>query len=255
MGLFRKTLFVATGGMSGAVGIKANSKKERIAKASEKQVRLMQGKPVGLNRVFGTPPQPMRVQPTAAPMSTLGMPSTVQSAPALAIAEERYARGEITREEFLQLKEDLGAKTPSAPLDPTGRAADSRGYEIPTPPETTTHRIENAAAGARRVELRVPPETAFQRVQSAMLAIGQIESTNRETRSIAGNSRYGLNKVRLDVSVFAGLDASTSVLHIQRRGLAISDPSGEALRKIIDRFLRALDASPLGGPRPPEQTR
>ena len=39
MGVRRKGLFVATGGRSGAVGIKANSKKERIAKALEAQNR------------------------------------------------------------------------------------------------------------------------------------------------------------------------------------------------------------------------
>jgi hypothetical protein len=38
----RKGLFVATGGLSGAAGIKANSKKERIAKATEKQLKLQQ---------------------------------------------------------------------------------------------------------------------------------------------------------------------------------------------------------------------
>lgn len=40
MGFLRKGLFVATGGLSGAAGIKANSKKERTAKALEKQLRL-----------------------------------------------------------------------------------------------------------------------------------------------------------------------------------------------------------------------
>lgn len=39
MGFMRKGLFVATGGLSG-VAIKANPKKERTAKAMEKQVRL-----------------------------------------------------------------------------------------------------------------------------------------------------------------------------------------------------------------------
>ena len=39
MGFMRKTLFLGTGGMSGLV-VKANSKKERTAKAAEKQVRL-----------------------------------------------------------------------------------------------------------------------------------------------------------------------------------------------------------------------
>ena len=41
MGFFRKATFVATGGLSGVAGVKANSKKERTAKASEAQVRLM----------------------------------------------------------------------------------------------------------------------------------------------------------------------------------------------------------------------
>ena len=40
MGFMRKALFVGTGGASGAVGIKANSKKERIAKASERELAL-----------------------------------------------------------------------------------------------------------------------------------------------------------------------------------------------------------------------
>lgn len=41
MGFMRKTLFVATGGLSGLV-VRANSKKERTAKAVEKQARLQQ---------------------------------------------------------------------------------------------------------------------------------------------------------------------------------------------------------------------
>jgi hypothetical protein len=42
MGFLRKTLWVGTGGLSGAVGIKANSKKERTAKALEQQNRLLE---------------------------------------------------------------------------------------------------------------------------------------------------------------------------------------------------------------------
>jgi hypothetical protein len=41
MGFMRKALFVYTGGLSG-LAVKANSKKERTAKAAEKQVRLQQ---------------------------------------------------------------------------------------------------------------------------------------------------------------------------------------------------------------------
>ncbi len=35
----RKALFLGTGGLSGMAGVRANSKKERTAKAAEKQVR------------------------------------------------------------------------------------------------------------------------------------------------------------------------------------------------------------------------
>jgi hypothetical protein len=42
MGFMRKALFVSTGGLSGAAGVKANSKKERVAKATEKQLKLQQ---------------------------------------------------------------------------------------------------------------------------------------------------------------------------------------------------------------------
>ncbi len=40
MGFMRKALFLGTGGLSGMAGVRANSKKERTAKAAEKQVRL-----------------------------------------------------------------------------------------------------------------------------------------------------------------------------------------------------------------------
>jgi DNA-directed RNA polymerase subunit RPC12/RpoP len=40
MGFMRKALFLGTGGLSGMAGVRANSKKERTAKATEKQVRL-----------------------------------------------------------------------------------------------------------------------------------------------------------------------------------------------------------------------
>jgi len=42
MGFMRKALFLGTGGLSGMAGVRANSKKERTAKAAEKQVRLQQ---------------------------------------------------------------------------------------------------------------------------------------------------------------------------------------------------------------------
>jgi hypothetical protein len=38
----RKALFLGTGGLSGMAGVRVNSKKERTAKAAEKQVQLQQ---------------------------------------------------------------------------------------------------------------------------------------------------------------------------------------------------------------------
>lgn len=63
-------------------------------------------------------------QPVPAPAATPSL---------LAILEERYARGEIGRDEFLQRKQDLGLTGPAAV--PTAEAAPSAG--APAAPEST----------------------------------------------------------------------------------------------------------------------
>jgi hypothetical protein len=83
MGFMRKALFVYTGGLSG-VAVKANSKKERTAKAAEKQVRLQR--------------QAMRSAPVA-----------TRPAPAIVTGEiERlaalHASGALTDTEFADAK-------------------------------------------------------------------------------------------------------------------------------------------------------
>jgi hypothetical protein len=55
MGFLRKALFVGTGGLSGAAGVKANSKKERTAKALEKQNRLLQRQESAAAPVYARP--------------------------------------------------------------------------------------------------------------------------------------------------------------------------------------------------------
>lgn len=64
MGFLRKGLFVASGGLSGAAGIKANSKKERTAKAMEAQLRL-QKQAMRANRPAAVPKAQKAAVPTA----------------------------------------------------------------------------------------------------------------------------------------------------------------------------------------------
>jgi hypothetical protein len=70
MGLLRKATFVATGGASGLVGVKANSKKERTAKALEEQNRLMKEQ-LRLQRELAqsAPPTAQVSQATQRPMT------------------------------------------------------------------------------------------------------------------------------------------------------------------------------------------
>jgi hypothetical protein len=82
MGFMRKALFLGTGGVSG-LGVRANSKKERTAKAAEKQVRLQKqmlsgGKRTAVRSRRG------RAKTHAAPKYDITCPkcATVQSSPA-----------------------------------------------------------------------------------------------------------------------------------------------------------------------------
>jgi len=93
----------------------------------------------------------------------------------------------------------------------------------------------------RRLEVAASPDVAFERLQRAFATIGKVEETNLGTRSLNGKARYGMNPVRLRISVLSGPSADTAVLDIQGRG---QDVWGVASRKVIDRLAAALASIP-----------
>jgi len=92
---------------------------------------------------------------------------------------------------------------------------------------------------ARRIEIQVPPDVAFQRLQAAFASIGKVEEASAATRTVTGKARYGLNPVRLRISILTGEGGNVSILDIQGRG---QDVWGVASRKVIDRLADALTA-------------
>ena len=90
---------------------------------------------------------------------------------------------------------------------------------------------------SRRAELALPPDEAWQRLKSAFAKIGKVEDASESTKYLVGKARYGLNPVRLRISVLSGAAPDTSVLDIQGRG---QDIFGGASRKVIDRLLEAM---------------
>ena len=90
----------------------------------------------------------------------------------------------------------------------------------------------------RRVELQLSPDIAWQRLQSACSNIGKVEEVSNSTRSLVAKARYGLNPVRLRISVLSGPSGDSAVLDIQSRG---QDVWGGASRKVTDRVIAALD--------------
>jgi hypothetical protein len=87
----------------------------------------------------------------------------------------------------------------------------------------------------RRVELSVTPDAAFAKVSRAFEVIGKLEDANPTTRTVVGKARYGLNPVRLRVSILSA--PAGSVLEIAGKG---QDVWGAASRKVTDKLLAAI---------------
>ena len=123
MGFLRKGLFVATGGLSGAAGVKANSKKERTAKALERQNRQSQERPGGLLGALMAREEPAPADPEVI-------------ADALTKLVALRDQGVLTSEEFeAQKRRLLGGETEPGP----------RGLPRPRPQERRPRGLRNGA--------------------------------------------------------------------------------------------------------------
>ncbi|MDO8389767.1 MAG: hypothetical protein Q7V57_04695 [Actinomycetota bacterium] len=89
----------------------------------------------------------------------------------------------------------------------------------------------------RRIELECPRVEAWSRLLAAADKVGKVEEAHEASYFLIVKGRYGLNPVRLRVSVLSGPTAATAVLEIQGRG---QDVWGVASRKVIDRLSAAL---------------
>ena len=113
MGFMRKALFIATGGLSGLV-FKDNSKKERTAKAAEKQVRPQkQTKVTRPKPRTARPPKPRTDRTSTVAQTVRSGNSTTNELERLA---DLHGRGALTDEEFAAAK----AKILGTSLTPHG---------------------------------------------------------------------------------------------------------------------------------------
>lgn len=80
----------------------------------------------------------------------------------------------------------------------------------------------------------MPPDEAWQELKEIAATLGRVEEVRETSRYLVLKARYGLNPVRLRISVASGPNSDTTVLDIQGRG---QDVWGVASRKIIDRVI------------------
>jgi hypothetical protein len=85
----------------------------------------------------------------------------------------------------------------------------------------------------RTVELQLAPGTAWDQLKTAADKLGKIQESHDASRFLILKARYGMNPVRLRVSVLSGPTDESSRLDIQGRG---QDIWGVASLKVIDRL-------------------
>lgn len=90
---------------------------------------------------------------------------------------------------------------------------------------------------SRTVELQMTSAEAWSTLKSAAAALGKIEEASENARTLTVKARYGLNPVRLRVSVLSGPSPETAILDVAGRG---QDVLGVASRKVIDRLIAAF---------------
>lgn len=90
------------------------------------------------------------------------------------------------------------------------------------------------------VELPYEVDDAWQRVRTVVAQAGKLEQANLSAHSMTGTVRYGLNRVRLHVSVSSGVSAGSATLAIDAHD---RDARGVASQIVIDRLLDQLTAS------------
>ncbi|MBI1376625.1 MAG: hypothetical protein GC157_03960 [Frankiales bacterium] len=89
----------------------------------------------------------------------------------------------------------------------------------------------------RRVELPVGPDEAYQRLLKAAAGTGKVEESSDAARYVVCKARYGLNPVRVRISVLSSATGDSSVIEFGGRG---QDVWGVASRKVIDSIIQRL---------------
>ena len=94
---------------------------------------------------------------------------------------------------------------------------------------------------SRRIELSLDPQVAWLGLLEVASSLGKVEETSEASKFLMLKMRYGMNPVRLRVSLLSGSDGRSSVVEIQARG---QDVMGVASRKCIDKLCMAMERIP-----------
>jgi uncharacterized phosphosugar-binding protein len=85
-------------------------------------------------------------------------------------------------------------------------------------------------------EVNLSANAAFQRIQEIGKDIGSVKDVNPSDGTLMINSRYGLNPVKVSVSINAK-NSITSTIELSGRG---QDIWGSAAKRVVDRIVAKL---------------